>query len=333
MSPPGRPKGESPSAQRAGKPSHPPGRPKGESPSAQRAGSPVAAPADAASASGRICPNCHVQRLPGARFCHGCGQPAWDRTPTVRQMLREYGAQYVGTEGALWRTLGLLLRPGRLTVEYLRGRRRRYLHPLRLYLSASVLCFLLLQVGSLLSFDSRRTEPVSPGDKAELDINLGPGNVRFKPGGGFECDLSNWICARLKRRYAVEPQRLMIELEGLRGRFASFMPYALFLLVPLFAALMQLVHLGRRLHYAEHLVFALHLHAFWFTGLWLAAVAPQPIKGALILFLLSYGVLAMRTVYGGRWGATLLRAAVVSPLYLVLLLAVTVAVVAAAALL
>ena len=41
MSPPGRPKGESPSAQREGRPTSPPGRPKGESPSAQREGSPV----------------------------------------------------------------------------------------------------------------------------------------------------------------------------------------------------------------------------------------------------------------------------------------------------
>jgi pyridine nucleotide-disulfide oxidoreductase family protein len=41
MSPPGRPKGESLSAQREGSPASPPGRPKGESLSAQREGSPV----------------------------------------------------------------------------------------------------------------------------------------------------------------------------------------------------------------------------------------------------------------------------------------------------
>lgn len=290
--------------------------------------------AESAPIAGRICPNCYAQRLPDARYCHACGQPAWERTPTVRQMLRDYGAQYVGTEGALWRTFRLLLlRPGRLTVEYLHGRRRSYLHPLRLYLTASLLCLLLMQLGSTLQFDARPLEPVALGADTELDVDLGPGRVRLKPGGGFECDLSPWICARLKQRYAVEPQRLMFELEGLRSRFASFMPYALFLLVPLFAALMQLVYLRRRLHYAEHLVFALHLHAFWFTGIALAALAPQPIKGVLMLFLLAYGVLAMRRVYGGRWRATLLRAAVVSPLYLLALLAATVLVVAAAAVL
>jgi ABC-type multidrug transport system fused ATPase/permease subunit len=44
MSPPGRPKGESLSAQREGSPVSPPGRPKGESLSAQREGSPVSPP-------------------------------------------------------------------------------------------------------------------------------------------------------------------------------------------------------------------------------------------------------------------------------------------------
>ena len=44
MSPPGRPKGESPSAQREGGPILPPGRPKGELPSAQRDGGPINPP-------------------------------------------------------------------------------------------------------------------------------------------------------------------------------------------------------------------------------------------------------------------------------------------------
>jgi hypothetical protein len=44
MSPPGRPKGESLSAQREGNPMSPPGRPKGESLSAQREACPVLPP-------------------------------------------------------------------------------------------------------------------------------------------------------------------------------------------------------------------------------------------------------------------------------------------------
>ena len=47
MSPPGRPKGESLSAQREGSPMSPPGRPKGESLSVQREACPVLPPSRA----------------------------------------------------------------------------------------------------------------------------------------------------------------------------------------------------------------------------------------------------------------------------------------------
>lgn len=266
---------------------------------------------------GTICPNCYAQRAAGARYCHRCGQPGWDRTPTVRQVVREYGAQYVGAEGALWRTLGLLLlRPGRLTVEYLHGRRRRYLHPIRLYLTTSIVCFLLLQLTSALVVDTRTLEPASLGADRELTLDLGAGGVRLMRDGGFECDLAPWLCERLKRRYAVEPQRLMLELQGLQSRFLGYLPYAVFLLVPLFAALMQWAYWRRRMHYAEHLVFALHLHAFWFTALWIAAIAPAAIGGLFQVFVLAYGLLAMHRVYGGRWRYTILRAVAISPVYL-----------------
>ncbi len=59
MSPPGRPKGESPSAQREGSPVSPPGRPKGESPSAQREGSPVSQYV----LNLEPCPLCVLQRM------------------------------------------------------------------------------------------------------------------------------------------------------------------------------------------------------------------------------------------------------------------------------
>ncbi len=61
MSPPGRPKGESLSAQREGLQLSPPGRPKGESLSAQREGCPVTSPGRPSGESARA--HCHVEAL------------------------------------------------------------------------------------------------------------------------------------------------------------------------------------------------------------------------------------------------------------------------------
>ena len=86
------------------------------------------------------CPNCgRRHEAPPTPFCPGCGQETTLRPPTLGEFAQQFGGSYLSTEGALWRTLKLLLtRPGALTREYLAGRRRHYVLPLRLYLTASV---------------------------------------------------------------------------------------------------------------------------------------------------------------------------------------------------
>ncbi|HET7795411.1 MAG TPA: DUF3667 domain-containing protein, partial [Rhizobacter sp.] len=71
------------------------------------------------------CRNCGT--LAPLNYCAECGQETALHPPTFGEFVHEFISHYVALEGALWRTLGLLLaRPGRLTHEYLAGRRRRY---------------------------------------------------------------------------------------------------------------------------------------------------------------------------------------------------------------
>ena len=71
-------------------------------------------------------------------------------------------------------------------------------------------------------------------------------------------------------------------------------------------------------------MFALHLHTFWFLALALAVPGLSALKGMAMLAVPIYGWLALRRVYGGRWWARLLRASVISLLYLMTLALVTV---------
>ena len=84
---------------------------------------------------------------PRPRFCGACGQETHVRAPRLGEFLQQFGGAYFATEGALWRTLGLLLfKPGELTARYLAGRRKHYVLPLRLYLSISLVVLLLVRV-------------------------------------------------------------------------------------------------------------------------------------------------------------------------------------------
>jgi hypothetical protein len=91
------------------------------------------------------CPNCGEER--SGQFCGHCGQKDQPLRQSTVFFLRQALNEYFGIDGRLWRTLRpLLFLPGRLTAEHLRGRRRRYLAPLRIYLTVSVLFFFLLSV-------------------------------------------------------------------------------------------------------------------------------------------------------------------------------------------
>ena len=90
---------------------------------------------------------------------------------------------------------------------------------------------------------------------------------------------------------------------------------AMFGMLPLFALWQKIVYWNRGLRYTEHLVFALHLHAFWFLVL-LLTLADQPwLTGLAVMAVPVYGWLALKRVYGGGWFWRLLRVSLVSLLY------------------
>ncbi len=90
-----------------------------------------------------VCSNCGT-KLAGP-VCHSCGQTADSFHRPVWDLIMEVLDGLLGIEGRLWRTVPpLIFRPGWLTRQYLSGVRARFVLPFRLYLTASVLFFLLM---------------------------------------------------------------------------------------------------------------------------------------------------------------------------------------------
>ena len=93
------------------------------------------------------CASCG-QSLDG-RYCSTCGEERLDAGQlTVWHFLTDTLADVVDLDGKIWRTLRLLLfRPGFLALEYSAGRRRPYVKPLRVLLTAIVVYALSMPSG------------------------------------------------------------------------------------------------------------------------------------------------------------------------------------------
>ena len=280
------------------------------------------------------CLNCGAP-LTGA-FCADCGQRDIPPYPSVRELVVDAAAEFSGWDGRLATTLrDLVLRPGMLTREFLEGRRVRYISPLRIYLLASLVYFLLaagapdnkpqsgkttvggVQVG-VTSTDSKgtvsRPDRVAKATRESLqDRSLSPeekaaalADVERAPA---------WLRPFLRR--SIEDPR------GFKRGLLETMPRMLFVLLPIFAGILALFYRGRK--YPEHLYFAIHLHAFIFLALMIGELVKYtrvPLlvdTASLIAFVWIpiYATLAFRRVYGGSLSRTLVKEVAIGAIYCV----------------
>jgi hypothetical protein len=93
------------------------------------------------------CENCGAE-LQG-HWCAQCGQPAIEYRRSFRYVVADLLNEFLNWDSKFFTTIALLiLKPWRLTNEFLAGKRVRYVNPLRLYLLASILFFFAVNFGA-----------------------------------------------------------------------------------------------------------------------------------------------------------------------------------------
>jgi len=314
------------------------------------------------------CENCGTQ-LQG-RWCAQCGQPAIDYRRSFRHVIADLLNEFLNWDSKFFATIGLLVvRPWKLTNEFLAGHRVRYVHPLRLYLLASILFFFAVNYGAR----GLRFEPgnLSPKDRAELEADLKKGDLppaareeleallrepqaQASPGlispsppttrwppPASENDkqrqeygkigdrpfvvfdqaksttpFERWIEARAKEKMGEHGTKMGLFIATLFNN----LPYMMLCCIPLFAFVLKVLYVRRHIFYIDHLIYALHIHTFAYTGIMLIVLAtiglnrvvPGPIAGWTIALLwIAFVVqifLSIRRVYRQGWFMVLVLA-------------------------
>ncbi len=139
-------------------------------------GDPALTLADRKLAGSADCLNCGTG-LNGP-FCYYCGQPDRNLLRFFPALVRDLLEDFLDLDSRFMRTMKpLLFKPGRLTRDYMTGRRFRYTPPMRLYIFASILFFLLAALLSGNAIDTNKggtghedVAQVGPGDETHQQL-------------------------------------------------------------------------------------------------------------------------------------------------------------------
>lgn len=242
------------------------------------------------------CPNCGNHLRHDDEFCSRCGQENHELRVPIRHLLFEFVESITHFDGKLWATLRAMVVPGRITDDYLAGKRARFVPPGRLYIFTSVVYFFLLSVslnnGNVAGLrlkpvaDSTSAEPSDTAavdtipegrivlDKGEIKANSSvPDSLldRLRPRADHltreELDSAlvsigwepKWINRRLLTGLAHIPDDQQAAMTYLMRLFPKAMSYSMFLLMPFLAVLLELLVARRRFYY-EHFIFSVHVH-------------------------------------------------------------------------
>jgi hypothetical protein len=280
------------------------------------AGHEVAVSAKSSEIAPARCKNCNAVLL--GRFCANCSQAADVHVPSTGELAHELLEGLTHSDSRLWRTLKYLwFKPGRLTQEFVAGRRVAYLPPFRLYLVLSVIFFLVASLshpsGKVIQFDHAAGSPASGVNNCD--------DISFVTAPGYP-DLNQRIrhvCREVVRDNG----------DNLMHVALATLSKAMFIFLPLVAFLNMLFYWHPRYRYAEHLLFFVHLHALYFSAgiLMLAAIetshswpklqgAADILRALLGWAVTIYTVIAVRRVFAKSWAGALFKTFALSVVYL-----------------
>jgi len=340
------------------------------------------------------CENCGAD-LKG-HWCAKCGQPAIEYRRSFRYVVSDLLNEFLNWDSKFFTTIALLIvKPWRLTNEFLAGKRVRYVNPLRLYLLASILFFFAVNYGAKgiridptkfpeekraevaaaiadkrdeieaelkkenLTSEQRRkaqkaleylTKPTSsatttatpeetpsPSAAPGASPTAESGQQKYGPVGNrpfvvFDdakstTPFERWIEGRAKEKMGEQGTKMGLFISTL----LSNLPYMMLCCIPLFALVLKLLYIRRRRFYIDHLIYALHIHSFFYAAVMLIVLltigltrfTPGAIAGWLIALLwiafVTQIFLSIRYVYRQGWFFSILKFLFGGFMYLVVL--------------
>ncbi len=252
------------------------------------------------------------------RYCPECGQENTETRQPFHYLLTHFVEDLVHYDGSFWKTLKtILFKPGILTKEYLEGKRKKYVAPVKLYIFVSFFVFFF---GGLLSKFTDKKElykddkainygvvKVTPPkevndsilatmDDAKVKILFGLKEYDSIQSSLPEHEKDKGIERYLNRKLAENNEKYSEKdfWEKLGNAFKANFQKFLFLYMPVFAFFMWLFHSKKKWYFFDHGIFTLHYFSFMLIGYFLTISILEPLSAIFQhwFFDLVFGIMA-----------------------------------------
>lgn len=204
--------------------------------------------------------------------------------------------------------------------------------PVRLYLFLSILFFFIARISthqttssidsSSLSNALDSASVVTSGDSIVLDQFLSD-SLDLQYMGDTTAEDTIETAREKKIREGI--QATLDDPDQFMDEILEIISYALFLLMPLFAAILMLLYIRRKRYYIEHLLFALNMHSFALliltvmVGLQLIFRVQNGFVAWFALVIPVYFIIGMKRFYAQGIPKVLLKAVLLAMIYGLLL--------------
>jgi hypothetical protein len=160
----------------------------------------------------------------------------------------------------------------------------------------------------------------TPDGKDNFHFTFGPPNQKKSP-------FAIWLEKQVKEKIGEDGARAKLFLETLR----SNIPAMMLCCIPLFAFILKVLYIQKGRFYVEHLVYALHIHAFLYVGVIITSLAVMganrtvPVLSGWITAIMTIAIvvqifLSIRRVYRQNWFMTLIKFCFGGLVYFVILI-------------
>jgi len=205
------------------------------------------------------CPNCDKEYNSEYEFCPWCGQENKNISLNFRHILKEFLSANFNLDSKFLTTFKLLLfSPAFLTNEYLKGRHKKYLSPIRIYLIISLVYFFSISfMPTNVEFNLDNDNENSMAQVKNIPVVSTDSTALNKEDSKSKDELDEYLDARINLLKTKEGKAAFFNM--MRNNFSKGM----FLLMPLTALIFMLLFRGR--YYYEHLIFTIHLQSVFFA--------------------------------------------------------------------